>query len=240
MSTEQRPASWLILGLFVLQTVLLGLVVLRLRGVERELAGLRRSLSAGAAGATLAGAAPVVIEAGDGPSQGPAEAPVTIVEFSDFTCHSCSQLQPALREALAARVGKARLVFRYFPLAPEGKPFELARAAECARAQGKFWPAHDLLFSEATEISSLPVAVDRLAKLGLDRGALESCLAGSASGERVRREAEAGRNYGVNATPTLFFNGRRVEGAVSAEELESAIDQAETAHGASKPAGSKP
>jgi len=233
LSTEQRSASWLTLGLFVLQTALLGLVVLRLRGVERELAGLRRSL---AVGASQARTAPVAIEPGDGPSKGPADAPVTIVEFSDFTCHSCSQLQPALKEALAARPAKARLVFRYFPLAPEGKPFDLARAAECARSQAKFWPVHDLLFSEATELTNLSAAVERLATLGLDRAALETCLADRASGERVRQEAEVGRGYGVEATPTLFFNGRRLEGAVSAEELMSAIDQAVPASAGAKPA----
>ncbi|MEP7009010.1 MAG: thioredoxin domain-containing protein [Acidobacteriota bacterium] len=235
MPTDQRTASWLTLGLFVVQTALLGLVVLRLRGVERELAGLRQSL---AAGALRAGSAPIAIEPGDGPSKGPADAPVTIVEFSDFTCHSCSQLQPALKDALAARPAQARLVFRYFPLAPEGKPFDLARAAECARAQEKFWPAHDLLFSEATELTNLAAAVDRLATLGLDRAVLETCLAGPESGERVRREAEVGRGYGVDATPTLFFNGHRLEGAVSAEELIHAIDQAVPAPAGAKPAGS--
>ncbi len=237
MSTERGTASWLILGLFILQTALLGLVVVRLRGVERELAGLRTKLDSGAVGARTS---PVPVEAGDGPAKGPAEAPVTIVEFSDFTCHSCSQLQPALRDALAARPDKARLVFRYFPLAPEGKPFDLARVAECARVQGKFWPAHDLLFAEATGLANLAAAVDRLTTLGIDRAALETCLAGRTSGERVRREAAAGRSYGVDATPTLFFNGRSLEGAVSAEDLVSAIDQAESAARASATPSSQP
>lgn len=235
MSTEQRTASWLTLGLFVLQTILLGLVVLRLRGVERELGALRRSL---AGGASAARPATIEVEPGDGPAKGAAGAPVTVVEFSDFTCHACSQLQPALREALAARSEKARLVFRYFPLAAEGKPFDLARAAECARAQDRFWPAHDLLFSEAKELASLPAAVARLATLGLDRAALEGCLAGAASGERIRRDAEAGHGYGVDATPTLFVNGRRIEGAVSAEELMNAIDQAASARAPVKSVGS--
>lgn len=223
-SPRRSTFATLILVLLAVLTLLLGAIAWRQRSLEARLASIERAL---AAGSGFGHQTPTIaVEAGDGPTKGSADAPVSIVEFSDFTCHACAQLQPELDQALAARPGKVRLTFRYFPLAPSGKPFDLARAAECARRQDRFWPAHDLLFLEAHDIESLPRAIERFASIGIDRAALTACLADDASAARVRAEASAGQSYGVNATPTLFIDGRKYEGALPANDLETAIDTA--------------
>ncbi len=205
---SEKLTPLILIGLLTVQTALLGLLIVRINTLQQLLVG-----------GPPAGQAPEVakevlqVDPGDGANQGSPDAPVTIVEFSCFTCPACEDLQADLKRTLARYPSQVRLAFRYFPLRLEGKPIELAKAAECARRQGKFWEAHDVLFRRSAEIEGEEALLDALEPVGLDLESLSQCLASPEVESRVRTDFEAGRSYGVNSTPTLFVNGRRVQGA---------------------------
>lgn len=207
---SEKLTAVLVIGLLSLQTVLLGVLLWRIDALQRLVLTIA---SGGGLGAAAEAEEVVDVDPGTGATQGAAEAPVTIVEFSCFTCPACADLQPGLKQMLSRHPDKVRLAFRYFPLRLEGKPILLAKAAECARRQGKFWETHDLLFSKGAEIETAEDLVEVTAPLGLDREGFSQCLASKEVEARVLEDFEAGRSYGVNSTPTLFVNGRRVSGA---------------------------
>jgi protein-disulfide isomerase len=157
------------------------------------------------------------------PVAGPRDAPVTIVEFSDFQCQFCATAHRVLKQVLAAYPREVRLVYRHFPLGghPAAKP--AAEAAECAGQQGRFWEYHDRLFAQ-------PAAVDATRfrtiadELGLDGRAFASCLDGGSMRSRVSQDVDEGRRAGVTATPTFFVDGQLLEGAQPFEKFKSLID----------------
>lgn len=218
----------LLLGaLLTLQTALLAVVAYKLNGLERLLLELQSGISSVLAlraspseGSGLAEA--IEVDPGDGPARGNPEAPVTIVEFSDFSCPACAALQPVLGQILQQYDGQVRLAFRHFPLRFQGKPLLLARAAECGHEQGSFWPLHDLLFARNGEIEGRESLHKEIAGLGFDQEAFMACLDSDRATLRPRADFEAGLSYGVDSTPTLFINGRRVLGN-SIEEIKQAI-----------------
>lgn len=215
---SDKLTSALLIGLLTVQTLLLAILLFRINGLHQLLLQTR----GGTLGAPVSEEV-IDVDPGDGPSKGAPAAPVTLVEFSCFTCPSCADLQPVLDQVLEAHQGEVRLVFRYFPLALQGKPMMLATAAECARRQGQFWPAHDRLFAHSREIDGEADLLATLDDLGLDEAAFSECLASEEATARVKADSEAGRSYGVSATPTLFINGRRVMGA-DRGTLERVID----------------
>jgi protein-disulfide isomerase len=158
-----------------------------------------------------------------GPSKGAENAPVTIVEFSDFQCPYCQRQEEALHKILAEYPGRVRLVFRDFPLDIHPNAQKAAQAAACADDQGKFWPMHDKLFENqgALEADKLK-AYARQA--GLDGKQFDTCLDKDATKERVEKSLMEGEHAGVDGTPALFVNGRLLSGATSYEDLKSAVD----------------
>lgn len=218
---SEKWIPYLLVGLLALQTVLLTAVILRLNSIQSQLAGLGGGGGGGSVGAVVS-EEKIEVDPGTGPSKGKKGAPVTIVEFSDFTCPSCAELQPVLKEVLNRYPDRVHLAFRYFPLSTKGKPMLLATAAECAHRQEKFWEAHDLLYAKSIELTTEDDVQAALAGLGLDMEAFDTCLASQEAAERPRQDFEAGRRYGVSSTPTLFVNGRRVLGS-DAEGLERLI-----------------
>ena len=175
---------------------------------------------------TVALRAPTVEIATEGePSLGPANAPVTIVEFSDFQCPYCRQAQGTLKQLMAAYEGKIKLVFRDFPLRnihPQAQ--KAAEAAQCAAEQQKFWPYHDKLFA------STNFQMDELKKfaqeLELNMEQFTSCLDSSKYAAGVDADMQAGQQAGVNATPTFFVNGYPLSGAASYERFKELVDAA--------------
>jgi protein-disulfide isomerase len=175
---------------------------------------------------TVALRAPTVEIATEGePSLGPANAPVTIVEFSDFQCPYCRQAQGTLKQLMAAYEGKIKLVFRDFPLRnihPQAQ--KAAEAAQCAAEQQKFWPYHDKLFA------STNFQMDELKKfaqeLELNMEQFTSCLDSSKHAAGVDADMQAGQQAGVNATPTFFVNGYPLSGAASYERFKELVDAA--------------
>jgi len=175
---------------------------------------------------TVALRAPTVEVATEGePSLGPTNAPVTIVEFSDFQCPYCRQAQGTLKQLLAAYEGKIKLVFRDFPLRnihPQAQ--KAAEAAQCAAEQHKFWPYHDKLFA------STSLQVDELKKfaqeLELNMAQFISCLDSSKYAPGIEADMQAGQQAGVNATPTFFVNGYPLSGAAPYERFKELVDTA--------------
>jgi protein-disulfide isomerase len=158
------------------------------------------------------------------PFLGPADAKVTIVEFSDFQCPFCQRVLPALSEVRSRYGDKVKLVFRDFPLDrlhPQAR--RAAEAARCARDQNKFWQYHDLLFAKAPQAD--PEQLKAYAEqLGLDVPAFERCLASGKHAAGVQKDLDEGIRLGVSGTPGFFVNGRPLSGAQPVERFVRVID----------------
>jgi protein-disulfide isomerase len=159
------------------------------------------------------------------PVAGPAGAPVTIVEFSDFQCPFCQSVAPTLKQVREKYGDKVRVVWKDFPLTQiHPQAFKAAEAAHCAADQGKFWEYHDRLFGnqQALQPESLK---SHAASLGLDAAAFDSCLDSSKHGPRVSEGVAQGSRLGVNSTPTVYINGRMLSGAQPLETFTTIIDE---------------
>ena len=157
--------------------------------------------------------------------QGPATAPVTLVEYGDYECPFCGQAHPVVKELLERLGSQVRLVFRNFPLATAHPHAErAAEAEEAAGAQGQFWAMHDMLFENQNALDEEDL-VRYAAALGLDESQFGADLAGRAYAARVREDFMGGVRSGVNGTPTFFINGRRHDGPFDFDSLLVAIDQ---------------
>lgn len=158
------------------------------------------------------------------PFLGPADAPVTIVEFSDFHCPYCKRVLPALTELRSRYGDKVKLVFRDFPLDrlhPRAR--SAAEAARCAHDQNKFWEYHDVLFAKAPQAS--PVHLKAYAEqVGLDAETFERCLTSGKHAAGVQRDLDEGMRLGVSGTPAFFVNGRLLSGAQPVERFVRMID----------------
>ena len=157
-------------------------------------------------------------------SYGPADAPVTIVEFSDFECPYCARLLPTLEQAKRQYAGKMRVVYRHYPLTGTHlHAWKAAEAALCAGDQGRFWQLHDLMFAEqgALTVDALKA---KAARLDLDAEAFNRCLDSGRHYDAVLADVRAGDAVGVSGTPALFVNGRFVGGAVPFRTLAAIID----------------
>ena len=146
--------------------------------------------------------------------QGPADAPVTLVEYGDFECPYCGMAYPIVKAAQRKLGPRLRFVYRHFPLA-EAHPHarHAAAAAEAAAAQGgeqAFWAMHDALFENQHALDDASLA--RLAsRLGLDGDRVAADLAAGTYAPRVRQDFRSGVRSGVNGTPTFFINGVRYD-----------------------------
>ncbi len=166
---------------------------------------------------------PVAIAAVD-PVRGPASAPIQLVEFSDFECPYCKQLEPVLTRLRDKYGDRIRLVWKDFPLPIHSQARGAAEAARCAGDQGHFWEYHDLLF--ANQQSLAPDGLKRHAgtmELDLDRFA--ACLDQGTHRAEVTADLEEGTRQGIEATPTVFINGRPVIGAQPFEAYERIIQE---------------
>jgi len=167
---------------------------------------------------------PVRVEvAATGPATGPAGAPVTIVEFSDFQCPFCSRLTPTLKQVKEKYGNKVRIVFRQFPLPFHQNAQKAAEASLCANDQGKFWQLHDAMFSNQAALGVEQLKA-KAVELGLKADDFNKCLDSGAKVAVVEADKKAGSEAGVNGTPAMFVNGRFISGVVSADDLGKVID----------------
>ena len=159
------------------------------------------------------------------PIRGTADAPVTVVEFSDFHCPFCKRVQPTLTQVLEKYPGKVRLLFRHLPLdALHPQARSAAEASWCAQDQGKFWEYHDLLFANAPK-----AAQDDLKhyaeQIDLDMKTFESCLSQNAHRGSIQRDIDEVTKLGMSGTPAFFINGRPLSGAQPFEKFVQVIDE---------------
>ena len=166
----------------------------------------------------------VAVDPGDGPSRGPADAPVTIVEFSEFQCPFCRRAAPTVRELEARYKGRVRLVFRHFPLALHKDAPKAAEAAECAREKDRFWEMHDRLFANAEKLSVSDLKQHARA-IGLDGAAFDACLDSGRHEGLWRRDLAYAQSFGATGTPMFFVNGRLVSGAQPLATFTRVIDE---------------
>ncbi len=159
-----------------------------------------------------------------GPALGPADAPVTLIEFSDFECPYCVRIYPTLQQVVKQYGDKVRLVYRQFPLDIHDNAFKAAEASLCADDQGEFWGMHNAMFDNMQAVKS--GGFGELANtLGLDMKAFNICMASGKFASRVEQDMEDGSVVGVTGTPATFVNGRLVSGAISMERLTAMIDE---------------
>jgi len=160
----------------------------------------------------------------DQPVKGTANASVTIVEFTDFECPSCARQHPVLERIMSEFGDRVRLVVRDFPLSQHPNARKAAEAAEAAREQGKYWEYAGVLFRNQSALG-----VDKLrqyaTELGLDRARFDASLDSGKFAEKVQRDVIDGHKLGVNGTPALFINGKRVSDH-SYENVKSVIEAA--------------
>ena len=172
------------------------------------------------------------VPVGDSPVAGPADAWVTVVEFSDFQCPYCVRVQPTLVEVLPGYGAQVRHVFKHYPLPQHAQAVPTAVAAECARVQGRFWEFHDLVFASARAGTLFDSAFESnlaaiAAQAGLDVPAWQACRASPAAmAARVQADASTGSHLGIDSTPSFVVNGSLLVGAQPAAAFRTAIDAA--------------
>ncbi len=159
------------------------------------------------------------------PSIGPDDAPIVIVEFSDFQCPYCARFHDqTLQPLLDAYPGKIRFVYRHLPLKSiHSSAFQAAEASMCAYEQGAFWPYHDELYKNQTKLDTalyMQIAAD----LGLDMESFRPCLENEDYKDLVQSDVDFAISLGVRSTPTFFINGLAFIGAQPLEAFKQVID----------------
>ena len=198
--------------------------------VEQDyLDGLRKKY------ATVVILQPPKIEVGTGgrPERGPKNAPITIIEFSDYECPFCKKAEESVQQVLKTYGDKVRFVYRDFPLDIHASARPASEAAHCAQAQGKFWEYHDKLMA-ATDLSA-----DKFKTLAdevkLDRAKFDECIAKQQFKADIDKDMEDATDVGVTGTPAFFINGRMISGAEPFEKFKEIIDDGLAHSKAAKP-----
>ncbi|RPH70954.1 MAG: hypothetical protein EHM78_09345 [Myxococcaceae bacterium] len=166
---------------------------------------------------------PRISVAAEGPSRGPKDAPVTIVEFSDFECPYCGAAHDTVEQVMNTYAGKVRLVFRQFPLSFHPHAAKAAEASLCAADQGKFWEYHEVLFKNQKKLDPADLKA-HATQVGLDPQKFGQCLESGDKKKVVDADQQAGMAAGVNGTPAFFINGIFLNGALPIEEFKKVID----------------
>jgi protein-disulfide isomerase len=156
---------------------------------------------------------------------GPADAPITLVEFSDYQCPFCRRWHTEVYEPLlAAYPGQIRFVYRHLPLTSiHPDAFSAAEAAMCAGEQDAYWPYHEKLFSSETLGNSTYIQYAQ--ELGLNMNTFEACINDRKYQEAVQADSDFAINLGIRSTPTFFINGLAVVGAQPLEVFKQVIDK---------------
>jgi protein-disulfide isomerase len=176
---------------------------------------------------------PRIQVASTGSAIGPVDAPVTIVEFSDYQCPYCQRAEPTVKQVLQQYEGQVRFVYKHFPLE---SIHPLARgaseAAGCAEDQGRFWDYHERVFAAANGLE--PAALEGYAtELELDLEAFRACVAERRHADKITTDLRDGQAAEVSSTPTFFVNGVKLKGAQPFSEFQRLIEAELAAAGAS-------
>jgi protein-disulfide isomerase len=160
----------------------------------------------------------------DAPSLGPAGAPVTIVEYTDFQCPYCRRGQETVDQVLERYKDKVRVVHRDYPLDNHPRARPAAQASYCAGEQGRFWEYRRSLLLQGGELADADLH-NSARSLNLDAAAFRSCVLAGRHGDVIQKSLVEGQNLGVASTPTFFVNGRMLLGARSVEDFAAVIEE---------------
>jgi protein-disulfide isomerase len=162
----------------------------------------------------------------DDHAQGPADAPVTLVEYGDFQCPYCGAAYPVVHAVQKAMGKRLRFVFRNFPLTQAHAHAEhAAEMAEAVGTKGKFWEMHSLLFENQKVLDDQHL-VAYAARLGIDPAWAAGALEAHTFADEVKKDFRSGVRSGVNGTPTFFINGVRYDGSGDEQELLAELEEA--------------
>ena len=160
----------------------------------------------------------------DDPYLGPADAPITIVEFAEFECGYCGRAQETVNRVLTEYEGQVRFVFRDFPLGFHARAIPTALAANCAGEQGKFWEMHARLLSDQQRLDDATL-LSYATELELDLAAWNACRENPAMTAEIQADQAAGAELGVTGTPAFFINGVFLSGALPFDTFKQIIDR---------------
>ncbi len=207
-------------------TIEVGKEVERISAVGLQSAGIAEKLllAAGKEVRELSLQFAVELDIEGAPFLGRADAPVTIVEFSDFQCSFCAQVKPLIEELMLRNPDKIKIVFKNFPLSFHQHAKPAALAAMAAQRQGKFWEMHDLIFAAQKELN--PAKIREIAQgLKLDMTRFDRDITSQELTRRLEKDLADGQRAGVRGTPALFVNGMPVAQR-SLEVIQRMIDAA--------------
>lgn len=152
-------------------------------------------------------------------------APITIIEYSSFTCHYCAQMSPIMDQILEAYPGQITFAYKNFDRG--GPDALLANAAECAGDQDKFWEMHDYLMNNQADLQekdALTFINDGETEIGVEPTSFDTCMQGNDYAEKIKAQSQEGYEFGVNGTPAFFINDQFIGGAVDLDQFKSVID----------------
>lgn len=150
------------------------------------------------------------VDVGTSPARGPADAPITLVEFADFECPVCGVMAPMLDKVIALEKDKVRFVYKFLPLPMHTNGLPSAKAGVAAMNQNKFWELHHVLFENQTRLS--PPELDGYAReVGMDLAKFRADTESQATKERIEADKKQADVLGVHGTPTLYINGREYD-----------------------------
>ncbi len=158
--------------------------------------------------------------------KGNKDAPVTIVEFSDFECPFCARFYSQTLKQIESqyiKTGKVKLVFRDFPLGFHANAQKAAEAAECAGDQNKFWEMHDILFEKGV-VGGVATFKKYAVDLGLNSASFNKCLDSGTHAAEVQKDLADGSAAGIQGTPGFVINGKVISGAQPFQVFQAAIE----------------
>jgi protein-disulfide isomerase len=165
----------------------------------------------------------VAVQSSGHPALGPADAPVTIVEFTDFQCPFCKRSEDTIKQLRAQYGDKIRLVHMDFPLSFHSHALDAAKAARCANDQGKFWQYRDALFADQSKLSATDLKATAK-QLGLNTTQFDSCFDKSKYQAAIQSDLAEGNQLGVDGTPAFFIDGRSLVGAQPLSAFTEVVD----------------
>jgi protein-disulfide isomerase len=159
----------------------------------------------------------------DTPVRGPMNAPVTLIEYADYECPYCQQMQGDLDKLETEFKGKLAFAYKDTPLPMHAHARKAAEAAQCAGVQNKYWEFHDeLLKTKQLDLTQLKADAQ---KLGLDVKAFDTCLDGGQRASVIEANLDDAKKLGISGTPSFFLNGRFISGVLKYEQMRVMVEE---------------
>ncbi len=161
---------------------------------------------------------------------GPENAPVTLIEYSDFQCPACAMYFPVVEKLLAESSSTVRFVYRHFPLPQHQNALLASQASEAAALQGKFWPMYRLLFDNQTEwensTKAREIFTQYAERVGLNMTSFKKDIDSDIVKNKIQANRDEGIKMGISGTPTFFVNGKAISNPQGYEQFKTVIQEA--------------